>query len=85
MVIIPSFRTYRSEEQFDRSTLFIYFLYWKIASYTIKAGFFFYFLEMLRKKMDFTIKSKQSKKINNDQELIQSDPISCPQNQQGNN
>ena len=48
-VIIPSFRTHRSEEQFDRSTLFIYFLYWKIASYTIKTGFFFYFLEMLRK------------------------------------
>ena len=26
-----------------------------------------------------------SKKLNNDQELIQSDPISCPQNQKGNN
>ena len=26
-VIIPSFRTPNSEEQFDRSTLFIYFLY----------------------------------------------------------
>ena len=26
----------------------------------------------------------QSKKISNDQELIQSDPISCPQNQKGN-
>ena len=25
----------------------------------------------------------QSKKISNDQELIQSDPISCPQNQKG--
>ena len=25
------------------------------------------------------------KKISNDQELIQSDPTSCPQNQQGNN
>ena len=29
--------------------------------------------------------SMQSKKISNDQELIQSDPISCPQNQKGNN
>ena len=29
--------------------------------------------------------SSQSKKISNDQELIQSDPISCPQNQKGNN
>ena len=27
----------------------------------------------------------QSKKISNDQELIQSDPISRPQNQKGNN
>ena len=26
-----------------------------------------------------------SKTISNDQELIQSDPISCPQNQKGNN
>ena len=26
-----------------------------------------------------------SKKTSNDQELIQSDPISCPQNQKGNN
>ena len=26
-----------------------------------------------------------SKKINNDQELIQSDPTSCPQNQKVNN
>ena len=28
---------------------------------------------------------KQSKKISNDQELIQSDPTSCPQNLKGNN
>ena len=27
----------------------------------------------------------QSKKISNDQELIQSDPIACPQNLKGNN
>ena len=27
----------------------------------------------------------RSKKISNNQELIQSDPISCPQNQNGNN
>ena len=30
-------------------------------------------------------KHLDSKKISNDQELIQSDPISCPQNQKGNN
>ena len=29
--------------------------------------------------------TKKNKKISNDQELIQSDPISCPQNQKGNN
>ena len=29
--------------------------------------------------------NQESKKISNDQELIQSDPISCPQNQKGNN
>ena len=28
---------------------------------------------------------KESKVISNDQELIQSDPTSCPQNQKGNN
>ena len=28
---------------------------------------------------------KKNKKISNDQELIQSHPISCPQNQKGNN
>ena len=32
-----------------------------------------------------TRRYKKSKKISNDQELIQSDPISCPQNQKGNN
>ena len=31
------------------------------------------------------LKLMQSKKISNDQELIQSDSISCPQNQKGNN
>ena len=30
-------------------------------------------------------KAGRSKKISNDQELIQSDPTSCPQNQKGNN
>ena len=29
--------------------------------------------------------ARESKKISNDQELIQSDPTSCPQNQKGNN
>ena len=31
------------------------------------------------------ISGLKSKKISNDQELIQSDPISCHQNQKGNN
>ena len=44
-------KSHRSEEQFDRSTLFTFYIEkLDIASYTIKTGFFFYFLEMLRKK-----------------------------------
>ena len=31
------------------------------------------------------LSNRKSKMISNDQELIQSDPISCPQNQKGNN
>ena len=34
---------------------------------------------------DYFILERLSKKISNDQELIQSDPTSCPQNQKGNN
>ena len=37
------------------------------------------------KKQLMKIPGMQSKKISNNQELIQSDPISCPQNQKGNN
>ena len=39
-------------------------------------------LELFKNFYDLLV---QSKKISNDQELIQSDPISCPQNQKGNN
>ena len=35
-------------------------------------------------QLDLLIEMK-SKKISNDQELIQSDPTSCPQNQKGTN
>ena len=42
-----------------------------------------------RKDMDDANKAAvlalKSKKISNDQELIQSDPTSCPKNQKGNN
>ena len=38
---------------------------------------------LLRTSLGFVI--DQNKKISNDQELIQSDPTSCPQNQKGNN
>ena len=37
-----------------------------------------------RKNIKTTASEQQSKKISNDQELIQSDPTSCPQNQKGN-
>ena len=36
-------------------------------------------------KLPFNLNAQKSKKISNDQELIQSDPTSCPQNQKGNN
>ena len=42
-----------------------------------------YFIRLL--PYDIINISLQSKKISNDQELIQSDPTSCPQNQKGNN
>ena len=46
----------------------------KIASYLTIFATRFFCLCML-----------ENKKISNDQELIQSDPTSCPQNQKGNN
>ena len=45
----------------------------KFRTYLLKVSFFRPFQLM------------KSKKTSNDQELIQSDPISCPQNQKGNN
>ena len=36
-------------------------------------------------KMSINAVANKVKRISNDQELIQSDPISCPQNQKGNN
>ena len=38
-----------------------------------------------KKSVRASSSAMESKKISNDQELIQSDPISCPQNQKGNN
>ena len=43
--------------------------------------YFFFFLYKMDKAPRL---SHLSKKISNDQELIQSDPTSCPQNQKGN-
>ena len=44
---------------------------------------------LIKSKVVFTAVTKaatiKSKKISKDQELIQSDPTSCPQNQKGNN
>ena len=40
---------------------------------------------LLKKNALHMQKSVKSKKISNDQELIQSVPTSCPQNQKGNN
>ena len=44
--------------------------------------------KLSQKLLDTNLQLKdywRSKKISNDQELIQSDPISCLQNQKGNN
>ena len=38
-----------------------------------------------QKKKVYRVYDIESKRISNDQELIQSDPTSCPQNQKGNN
>ena len=40
---------------------------------------------LLVRHMVFVGNIQKSKKISNDQELIQSDPTSCPQTQKGNN
>ena len=48
----------------------------------------FVIFNMLYAASDLPIRSHvyfQCKKISNDQEPIQSDPTSCPQNQKGNN
>ena len=59
-------------------------LYWRNTDNTIQS---LKAMDLKRKKVNRMIKSivLKSKKISNDQELIQSDPISCPQNQKGNN
>ena len=40
---------------------------------------------LLSTKRHLKMYQTESKKISNDQEMIQSDPTSCPQNQKGNN
>ena len=42
-------------------------------------------LRLLHILISVWVATPQSKQINNDQELTQSDPISCPKNQKGNN
>ena len=41
------------------------------------------YIIIIKTKKHFRILHIKSKKISNDQELIQLDPISCPQNQKG--
>ena len=62
---------------FMKKMIFHYFCNAECSLYLVDLGPFVLF-------MSYTVKH-QSKKISNDQELIQSDPISCPQNQKGNN
>ena len=42
-------------------------------------------VEWIREHADEVLKGMIRKKISNDQELTQSDPISCPQNLKGKN
>ena len=51
--------------------------------YNVNTGLYEY-CDRLTGEVIFYIFTK-SKKISNDQELIQSDPTSCPRNQKGNN
>ena len=44
-----------------------------------------YYCSIVIRSFGYMASYTQSKKISNDQELIQSDPISCPQSQKGNN
>ena len=44
-----------------------------------------YPLEFVLISFENSVSQLKSKKISNDQELIQSDPTSCPINQKGNN
>ena len=59
----------------------------RLSDLILKNVILFFRVMALCKFGHFKLVSKisQSKKISNDQELIQSDPISCPQNQKGNN
>ena len=63
-------------------------LFQSFKAYPVSQELFFKARNLFKKsEQDFrvNINFEQSKKISNDQELIQSDPISCPQNQKGNN
>ena len=68
----------------DDETEFIWlsFLGLQIKTHTNISTIFFQINTMM---FLFELKQSQSKMISNDQELIQSDPTSCPQNQKGNN
>ena len=64
----------------DRDFLFAFFKF----MFTLDIPFGLKDAEIIE-KFNSTSRYLRSKKISNDQELIQSDPISCPQNQKGNN
>ena len=55
------------------------------AGYLCMLGFIFTFYLIVSLAQAEVEAEMKSKKISNDQELIQSDPTSCPQNQKGNN
>ena len=63
---------------------------WKIVDWDVKPqhnqkSYMSHYQKVTFSVWQIETKWLQSKKINNDQELIQSDPTSCPQNHKGNN
>ena len=74
--------------QFKRYGHFHFFRIWRSAKPRPMINVILHFLELHLFNINVSAKFYQnilSKRISNDQELIQSNPTSCPQNQKGNN
>ena len=85
-----SSKIYDKRDDFDFDKVFFIFFSFldgdvpRSTSYGVYISQLIRFARVSSHVVDFNARNK-SKKINNDQELVQSDPLSCPQNQKGNN